>query len=116
MKTHKKVALVCACKLTLNLTLKHTVSFQMFLRNELFSFFIFIHLAKCSSIPMLNLDSKPLSEAGWAKYANVEVDANLQVLPDNLTICLSFFFELGVPTLFLQLDWIEFWYDAVSCY
>ena len=65
------------------------------------------------NLKFINLDNRPYSEASYPKYGVLKANPKLDSLPDNFTFCISFFYEFGFPTVYLQVDWIKFEYDAV---
>ena len=65
------------------------------------------------NLKFINLDNRPYSEASYPKYGVLKVNPKLDSLPDNFTFCMSFFYKFGFPTVYLQVDWITFEYDAI---
>jgi hypothetical protein len=65
------------------------------------------------NLKFINLDNRPYREAPYPKYGVLKVNPNLESLPDDFTFCISFFYEFGFPTVYLQVEWIKFEYDAV---
>ena len=65
---------------------------------------------------LINLDPRPWSEANYPKYAVMKTNPAMEFLPDNFTLCFTFFYEFGYPTLLMKVDQIKFEYDAVRAF
>ena len=73
-------------------------------------------LISCQTLTLYNLDNRPYRDAPHPKYGVLLNNTKIQFLPDEFTFCLTFFYEFGLPSIFLQLDWLHFEYDAVRSF
>ena len=75
-----------------------------------------LHCTSGQNMKLINLDSRPWSEANYPKYAVMKTNPAMEFLPDNFTFCFTFFYEFGFPTLLMKVDQIKFEYDAVGAF
>ena len=73
-------------------------------------------LVSCQTLTLYNLDNRPNRDAPHPKYGVLLNNTKFQFLANEFTFCVTFFYEFGLPSIFLELDWLHFEYDAVRIF